>query len=132
MTIALDEATQIVQNLYHAFNGRDADGALANVAPGVDWQRDIEGGRIVGRDALRAYWQGLWSSGDPRAEPMRIDVAGDGKVVVRVDELVRDASGKVVINRQVEHILTFEGLFVSRMDIVELPEESDDEEEEEA
>lgn len=128
MTIAPDDASEIVEALYRGYNERDADAALANIAPGVDWQADDTGRRIVGRDALRAFWQGAWQSGDPRIEPMQIAVAADGTVVVRVDHLVRDLAGKVLVNQQAEHVLTFDGLFVTRMDIVALPEESGDDE----
>lgn len=131
MSMTQDDANAIVEGLYRGFNQRDADAALSNIAPGVDWQADVDGHRIVGRDELRAAWAKAWKTSDPRIEPMRIDVAGDGKVIVRVDELVRDLAGKVMVNRQVEHVLTFDGLFIDRMDIVELPEETDEDEEDE-
>ena len=41
--------------LYEAFNARDIDTCLAAMTPDVDWANGWEGGRVVGRDAVRDY-----------------------------------------------------------------------------
>lgn len=130
MTTALpqEELSAIVTEVYDAFNARDVDGVLAHLAPGVDWPNGWQGGREHGRDAVRAYWEKQWREIDPRVEPMRIEVAPDGKVHVRVDQLVRDKSGKVLLNKQVGHVYTFDGPFITRMDIVDVQAEEDDDE----
>lgn len=124
-----EELSNIITEVYDALNARDIDGALANLAPGVAWADDTNGAPVVGRDAVRAYWEKQWQRTDPRIEPMRIEVAPDGKVHVRVDRLVRDKAGKVLVNDQVGHVFTFDGPFITRMDIVEVPAEDDEDDE---
>ena len=128
--IALADHREALMNLYRAFNQRDIDGVLAHLAPGVDWPNGWEGGRIHGRDAVRDYWMRQWAEIDPRVEPMRIDAAPDGAVHVRVDQLVRDKAGKILSNNQVGHVYQFDGAFIKRMDVVDLPAEPDDEDNE--
>jgi len=128
--IALADHRDALMNLYRAFNQRDIDSVLARLAPGVDWSNGLEGGRIHGRDAVRDYWTRQRAEIDPRVEPMRIDAAPDGAVHVRVDQLVRDNAGKILSNNQVGHVYQFDGAFIKRMDIVDLPVEPDDEDNE--
>ena len=108
----------MLEALYRAFNERDIDAAVEHLAPGVDWPNAVTGGRVHGRDAVRAYWQKQWQEIDPTLEPMRIDVAPDGKAHVRVDQLVRALDGEILQNRKVEHVYKFDGPFISRMTII--------------
>jgi hypothetical protein len=125
-----DDRRVVLMKLYRDFNNRDIDAVLERLAPGVDWPNGMAGGREVGREAVRRYWTKQWSEVDSRAEPLAIEFDGAGKAHVRVDQLVRSLDGKVLMNRQAEHVYEFEGPFISRMTIVE-PEEQDDEDEDE-
>ncbi len=63
---------------------------LGHLAPGVDWPNGMTGGRVHGRDAVRAYWENQWKEIDPIVEPMRIETdAVWRKARVLVDQLVR-------------------------------------------
>ena len=127
---ASDDAhrTRVLEDMYEAFNARDIDAVLAHLAPGVDWPNAATGGRLHGREAVRAYWLAQWGESDPIAKPLRIEFAADGTVHVRVDQLVRDLAGKILENRQVGHVYTFDGGFITRMLIVEVAPENEDEE----
>jgi ketosteroid isomerase-like protein len=48
----------LITEVYAAFNRRDIDGALALMSEQVDWPKASEGGRIIGKDEIRAYWGG--------------------------------------------------------------------------
>ncbi len=119
---------EILMKVYRAFNARDIDGALDHFAPGVDWPNATTGARVIGRDAVRAYWLRQWSEVNPRVEPLQIDLAADGGAHVRVDQLVTSLDGKVLQNRQLEHVYEFEGPFIKRMTIVDTGKVDDDEE----
>ncbi len=54
---------QILSGVYDAFNRRDIDAALARMHPDVDWPNAWEGGRVHGRDAVRAYWERQFAAG---------------------------------------------------------------------
>jgi hypothetical protein len=122
---------QTLVDLYRAFNARDIDAALAHLAPGVDWPNGQHGGRMTGRDAVRAYWLKQWSEIEPRVEPLEIDMSAGGTATVRVDQLVRALDGKVLANRQIEHVYEFEGPFIRRMTIVDRGSADDDEDDDE-
>jgi hypothetical protein len=119
---------EALMNLYRAFNQRDIDVVLAHLAPGVDWPNGMTGGRVAGRDAVRAYWLKQWSEINPRVEPLDINTAVDGSVHVRVDQLVRSLDGKILDNKQIEHVYEFDGPFIKRMTIVDARKAEDDEE----
>jgi hypothetical protein len=116
------ERRAMLEALYSAFNARDIEAALDHLAPGVDWPNMMTGGRVHGRDAVRAYWQKQWLEIDPTVEPMRINITDDGKAHVFVDQLVRALDGEILQNRQVEHVFEFDGSFISRMTVIGLAE----------
>jgi hypothetical protein len=124
-----DERRSMIEKLYRAFNERDIEGVMVNLAPGVDWPNAKTGGRLSGRAAVRAYWLKQWQESDPRVEPLQIDIAPDGSAHVRVDQLVRSLDGKILQNRQVGHDYQFDGAFISRMTIVDVADGGDDDEE---
>jgi len=119
-----------LEQMYRAFNDRDIAGVLAHLTPWVDWPNAATGERLMGRDAVRLYWQKQWQETDPRVEPLEIDMTPNG-ATVRVDQLVKDRNGKVLSNRQIEHVYEFEGPFISKMTIVDRGE-GDEEEDDEA
>ena len=108
---------ELLRSLYRAFNARDIDTVLAAMTPNVDWPNGWEGGRVVGHDAVRDYWQRQWAAIDPTVEPIAINERADGGVEVTVRQLVRDKAGTVLADGEVRHVYAFEGDLVRRMDI---------------
>jgi hypothetical protein len=108
---------ELLRRAYEAFNARDIDAALALMHPNVDWPNAIEGGRIVGRDAVRAYWAGQFETTDPSVEPRRIVPRGDGRYAVDVHQVVRDLGGAVLAEGDVVHLYELRDGLVVRMDI---------------
>lgn len=105
--------------LYAAFNARDIDGVLAGMAADVDWPNGWEGGRIVGRDAVRDYWVRQWATVDPSVEPVALIECSDGSVDVTVRQVVRDMVGKVLSEQILHHVFSFDGGVVREMNIEE-------------
>jgi hypothetical protein len=103
--------------LYDAFNARDIDGVLAQFAPDVDWPDAWHGGRVVGHDAVRAYWLAQWEVIDPLVTPRRVRELPDGRIEVLVDQVVRDPDGDLLGGASVLHTYTFTGTLISRMDV---------------
>ncbi len=117
-----DQRTAMLEDVYRALNERDIDAFLDHLAPGVDWPNEVTGGRVDGRDAVRAYLQKQWQEIDPTDEPMRINIAKDGSAHVLVDRLVRSRDGDILQNLKVEHVFEFDGAFISRMTVIGLAE----------
>ena len=45
----------IIEQAYSAFNKRDIDRALALMTEDVSWPKASEGGKVVGKEEIRAY-----------------------------------------------------------------------------
>jgi hypothetical protein len=117
---ALDERTSaVLKEAYRAFNARDLNAALATMQPNVEWPNGMEGGLVSGHTGVRDYWTRQWSVIDPHVEPVKFDTDGSGRVIVAVHQVVRDLSGKVLLDRTVEHVYSFEGGLIRGMEIRE-------------
>jgi nuclear transport factor 2 (NTF2) superfamily protein len=103
--------------VYKAFNQRDVDAVLAAMHPAVDWPNGWEGGRVTGRDQVRSYWSRQWAVLDPDVLPIAFEHRDDGRISVRVHQIVRDLSGNVLTDGEVAHVYTFEGGLIKAMDI---------------
>jgi ketosteroid isomerase-like protein len=114
-------AAELVRRAYEAFNARDLDAALALMAPDVDWPNAWEGGRVVGHDAVRAYWSRQWKEIDPRVDPVGVTELPDGRIAVDVHSVVRSASGELLADTRVEHVYTLGDGLIVRMDVSEPP-----------
>jgi hypothetical protein len=106
-----------VTALYDAFNARDIDAVTAQFAPDVNWPNAWEGGRVVGRAAVRDYWLRQWEVIDPDVQPRRVRELADGRVEVLVHQVVRDRDGDLLGEAVVLHTYTFSGPLIARMDV---------------
>lgn len=112
-------STDLLQKAYAAFNARDIDGALATMSPNVVWPNGMEGGTVHGHDGVRAYWTRQWGMIDPHVDPVSFTEDESGRIIVDVHQVVRDLSGKVLLDRMVQHIYTLKGGLIQSMDIRE-------------
>jgi hypothetical protein len=113
----MNEQESLLGRIYEAFNRREIDVVLAAMHPAVDWPNGWEGGRVHGRDEVRAYWTRQWAAVDPTVIPVGFQRGSDGRVSVRVHQTVRDLSGKLLAEGEVVHVYTFEGGLIQSMDI---------------
>jgi hypothetical protein len=114
------ELTTRFARLYDAFNAREIDQLLEELAPDVDWPNAWEGGRLRGHDEVRAYWTRQWKAIDSRAEARRVERRPDGAVAVEVQQTVRQLEGELIEERRVLHVYRLRDGLVSRMDVEEL------------
>ena len=105
------------RKLYAAFNARDIDTVLSALEPDVDWENGMEGGRVHGRDAVRAYWERQFTLIDGRVEPQAFEELPDGRVSVTVRQRVRDLEGNLLSEGEVRHIYELREHLITRMDI---------------
>ncbi|HKB52068.1 MAG TPA: nuclear transport factor 2 family protein [Solirubrobacterales bacterium] len=113
-------AEDTLRATYAAFNARDVEAALELMHPEVDWPNAWEGGRVVGRKAVAAYWTRQFESISSTVEPERFDHEPDGTVTVTVHQVVRDAkTNERQSDTHVLHRYRFEDGFVVRMDVLD-------------
>ncbi len=107
----------LLQKAYAAFNARDIDAALALMHPEVDWPNGMEGGRVYGREGVRAYWTRQWGMIDPHVEPVGFQTGQDGTTIVSVHQVVRDLGGRILVDQMVQHVYRIEGGLIRSMEI---------------
>jgi hypothetical protein len=115
------EIKTVIDEAYSAFNKRDIDGALARMTQDVSWPRASEGGKVVGKDEIRAYWTRQWSEFDPHVEPLEMTEEAKGetpvRIRVRVHQLVRSLEGDVLADGEVFLVFTVHNGLISAMDL---------------
>ena len=107
----------LIEQAYSAFNKRDIDGALALMTQDVNWPKASEGGKVVGKEEIRAYWTRQWGEFDPHVEPLAIIEGDGGKVRVRVHQLVKSLQGDVLSDSEVFHVFTVNTCLIAAMDL---------------
>jgi hypothetical protein len=112
----------VIEQAYSAFNKRDIDGALALMTEDVSWPKASEGGRVQGKEEIRAYWTRQWGQFDPHVEPLAITEGDGGKLRVRVHQLVKSLEGNVLSDSEVLHVFTVNA---GRIAAMELGDEAD-------
>ena len=113
------EPEEQLREVYAAFNARDVDSVLARAAPDVDWPNAWEGGRVQGREAVRAYWTRQFEEISGQVEPEAISEEPDGSITVEVHQVVHDArSGELLSDSRVRHRYRFEDGLITRMDVL--------------
>jgi hypothetical protein len=105
----------IIEQAYSAFNKRDIDGAMALMTEDVSWPKASEGGRVTGKDEIRAYWTRQWREFDGHVEPVEITEYDPGKVRVKVHQLVKNLRGDVLSDSEVLHIFTVNNGLIAAM-----------------
>ncbi len=114
----------LIEQAYSAFNKRDIDGALALMTEDVSWPKASEGGRVVGKEEIRAYWTRQWREFDGHVEPLAITEEDRGRIRVRVHQLVRNLEGNVLSDSEVLHVFTVNSGLIAAMDLGDEAERS--------
>jgi hypothetical protein len=108
-----------IARAYVAFNQRDIDGALALMTEDVSWPKASEGGKVVGKEEIRAYWTRQWGEFDGHVEPLEITVEDGGKVRVKVHQRVKNLQGEVLWDGEVLHVFTVNSGLIAAMDLAD-------------
>ncbi len=107
----------IIEQAYSAFNKRDIDAALALMTQDVSWPKASEGGKVVGKEEIRAYWTRQWGEFDPHVKPLAMTEEDGGKIRVRVHQLVKGLQGDILSDSEVLHVFTVMSGLIAAMDL---------------
>lgn len=113
----MTDAQTLIARAYAAFNQRNIDGALALMSESVSWPKASEGGRVVGKEEIRAYWSRQWKEFDPHVEPIEVIDRGAGRIDVRVHQVVKSTGGDLLSDSEVWHTYTIANGLIERMDL---------------
>ena len=106
-----------IEQAYSAFNKRDIDGAVALMTQDVSWPKASEGGKVVGKEEIRAYWTRQWAEFDPHVEPLAMTEEDGGNIRVKVRQLVKSLQGDVLSDSEVFHVFTVNSGLIAAMDL---------------
>jgi ketosteroid isomerase-like protein len=118
-TQAISAGIELLRDIYAAFNRREFETVLAAMHSDVDWPNGMEGGRVVGKAAVREYWKRQFERFDSRVEAQSFTVETDGRIAVEVHQVVHDTAGKLVMDRMVQHVYEIRDGLIRRMEIRE-------------
>ena len=113
----MDNTRVVLEKAYSAFNRRDIDGALALMTEDVSWPKASEGGRVIGKEEIRAYWTRQWGEFDGHVEPLEITEEDPGRIRVRVHQIVKNLEGRVLSDSEVLHIFTLNNGLIAAMEL---------------
>ena len=113
----MSDDVEFLRRVYALFNARDIENVLAAMHLDVVWANGMEGGHVHGRDEVRSYWKRQWAIIDPYVEPVEISSNGEGEVVVKVHQVVRDPKGNLLADRVVIHVFQIQNGLIQRFDI---------------
>jgi ketosteroid isomerase-like protein len=108
---------EMLQRMYAAFNRRDIETVLAAMHNDVDWPNGMEGGRVLGKSAVRDYWKRQFEVLDPNVEPQNFTKEADGRIAIDVHQVVHDKSGKLLVDQMIQHVYEFRGGLIQSMEI---------------
>jgi ketosteroid isomerase-like protein len=114
-TVASD--VEMLRQVYAAFNRRDVETVLAKMHADVDWPNGWEGGREHGRNAVRKYWQLQFEVLNPRVEPQGFTSEPDGRIAVKIHQVVHDVAGKLLVDQIIQHVYEIRDGLIRSMEI---------------
>ena len=110
----------MLQRMYAAFNRRDIESVLAAMQDNVDWPNGMEGGRVLGKAAVRDYWRRQFEMLDPNVEPKNFTKEADGRIAIDVHQVVHDRSGRLVVDQMIQHEYEIRDGLIQSMEIREV------------
>ena len=117
MTTVSAETEALLRRTYEAFNRKDIEAVLAVMTTDVNWPNMLDRVRVIGHDAVRAYWRDQFARVDPSVEPTAFALDSDGNVVVSVHQVVRNLEGRLLVDQHVQHVYMLRGGLVAAMDV---------------
>ena len=110
---------EVLAAAYRDFNARNIDAVISQMHPQVEWANGMEGGHVLGKDAVRDYWARQFTMFNPRVDPTSIEADGSDGWVVTVHQVVHDMKGNLLLDTTVYHTYRFRDGFIARMDITQ-------------
>lgn len=114
----MSPAERLLTLLFEAYNHRDFAVFSAGLHPQIDWPDQTRGGRLVGLEALEAYWARNDEIIRVEVTPIRFERLADDLVRVQVNQVVRNLAGGLWSDLEVLHDYSFRDGLVSRLDLI--------------
>lgn len=104
----MSDEIALLASMYNDFNARRIDAVLGVMHANVNWPNGWQGGYVIGHDAVRDYWTRQWGQIDPTVTPEGFEPLSDGRLRVRVHQVIKDRAGKLMSDKIVNHTYSFD------------------------
>ena len=108
---------ELLRGVYRAFNRREIETVLSAMHSEVDWPNGMEGGRVLGKSAVRDYWKRQFESLNPRVDPQSFTTEADGRIAVGVHQVVHDNAGMLLVDQMIQHVYDIRDGLIRSMEI---------------
>jgi ketosteroid isomerase-like protein len=108
---------ELLHRTYAAFNRREIETVLCGMHDNVDWPNGWEGGRVLGKAAVRDYWKRQFEVLDPHVEPTNFTWEADGRIAVSVHQVVHDVDGRLLVDQVIQHVYEIRDGLIQSMEI---------------
>jgi ketosteroid isomerase-like protein len=122
---AVSGEIELLLQMYAAFNRREIESVLAAMHDNVDWPNGMEGGRVLGKSAVRDYWKRQFKILDPNVDPRNFTKEADGRIALDIHQVVHDKSGKLVVDQMLQHVYKFRDGLIQSMEIRDIAQSRD-------
>jgi ketosteroid isomerase-like protein len=113
----MDDAHALLTKVYDAYNRRDFVAFSAFLTPDIDWPDLVEGGRLIGPEAVGASWARNDKSITVDMAVVSLSTLADGRVAAEVNQIVRNLSGQVWSDSCARHTFTLRDGLIARLDV---------------
>jgi hypothetical protein len=108
---------RVIERLFESFNAKDAAALTALLHPHVDWPDLFGAERLKGRQAVQAMWTYQFGKWDPHISLIDMIRGPEGRIVARVNYVIRNSEGRLFTEEQAIHRFHFRDGFIDRMDV---------------
>jgi limonene-1,2-epoxide hydrolase len=112
----MKEFNKYFLNIYDHFNKRNIDYVISNMTADVKWANGMEGGYVHGHEGVREYWTRQFKLVSSEVTPSKVREQ-NGKVFIKVHQVVHDLDGNLIADATVIHIFTMDGDKIAEFDI---------------
>jgi nuclear transport factor 2 (NTF2) superfamily protein len=105
--------------LYAAFNSREINKVLDLMHSDVEWPNTMVGKTLNGKESVREYWTHQWQEINPTVVPEDIEVLKDGRLKIKVHQIVKDMEGKLLFDGYVYHVYSINDGLITKMEVEE-------------
>ena len=114
---AVATGIEVLRRAYEAFERRDFEAVLSMMRSDVDWPNGMEGGRMQGVSSVREYWKRQFEIVDSHVLPQEFAAEADGRIAVKVHQVVHDKSGKLLVDQVIQHVYDVQDGLIRSMEI---------------
>ena len=112
----MDNYFLFFKDLYRNFNERKIDLVIAEMTENVKWANGMDGGYVYGHDGVKEYWLRQFKLVSSDVNPVEIEKE-NGKVILKVHQVVHDLAGNLLADEIVEHIFYMDNGKISEFEI---------------